>query len=252
MIHPHGLAGRTRPSRTGGRADRHPPPVLRRQQPGRHHRRRADRRRAGLHPRRARRAGHELLRRCCTRSIDFDDLRAAILTPPTRTSATAPLLLDLIQMLWDRGEADGYAAAHDRRPAARHAHAQGADARGLRRPPGLDVPGRGRGADDRGARPPAARSPPAARPRRPAVGRSARSRRSRSAARRSSSGTPGAATGAAPLTNSPPRTGDDPHEFPRATPAAREQKSEFLRAGRRGGRHLRRRAVRVGDVIAVR
>ena len=42
----------------------------------------------------------------------------------------------------------------------------------------------------------------------------------------------GAGTVAAPpLTNSPPRTGPDPHSFPRSTPAAREQKSQFLRAG---------------------
>jgi hypothetical protein len=31
-----------------------------------------------------------------------------------------------------------------------------------------------------------------------------------------------------PLTNTPPRVGDDSHEDPRATPANREQKSRFL------------------------
>ena len=40
-----------------------------------------------------------------------------------------PLIFSLMQMLWDRAEANGYAAPHDRRPAARHAAAHGADAR---------------------------------------------------------------------------------------------------------------------------
>ena len=52
----------TRPSRWAGRGVIDTTPaVLRRQQPGRHHRRRAHRARARLRPRRARRAGHELL-----------------------------------------------------------------------------------------------------------------------------------------------------------------------------------------------
>jgi hypothetical protein len=36
-----------------------------------------------------------------------------------------------------------------------------------------------------------------------------------------------------PLTNVPPRAGQDPHEHPRRTPAARQQKIEFLRPGGR-------------------
>jgi hypothetical protein len=35
----------------------------------------------------------------------------------------------------------------------------------------------------------------------------------------------------APLTNLPPRDGEDPHENPRSTAAARLQKSEFLKPG---------------------
>jgi len=38
------------------------------------------------------------------------------------------------------------------------------------------------------------------------------------------SGTP-----APPITNTPNRSGDDPHSHPRSTPAARVQKSEFLK-----------------------
>jgi hypothetical protein len=39
----------------------------------------------------------------------------------------------------------------------------------------------------------------------------------------------GAAT--PPITNTPPRTGDDPHSDPRSSVAARVQKSEFLKTG---------------------
>jgi len=39
------------------------------------------------------------------------------------------------------------------------------------------------------------------------------------------------ATPAAPLTNTPPRLGNDPHERPRRQPSARLQKSEFLKPG---------------------
>ena len=35
----------------------------------------------------------------------------------------------------------------------------------------------------------------------------------------------------APTTNTPPLQGEDPHEFPRRSAAAREQKSDFLRVG---------------------
>ena len=60
MIHP--TASRDPAFQSSGDAgDRHRAPLLRRQQPGRHHRRRAHRGGAGLRPRRARRAGDELL-----------------------------------------------------------------------------------------------------------------------------------------------------------------------------------------------
>ena len=42
------------------------------------------------------------------RSVDFDTY-ALILDPPTPTSCQRPLILSLIQMLWDRGEPNGYA-----------------------------------------------------------------------------------------------------------------------------------------------
>ncbi len=43
------------------------------------------------------------------RSVDFDEF-AQILYPSYPNETTRPLALDLIQMLWDRGEPDGYAA----------------------------------------------------------------------------------------------------------------------------------------------
>jgi hypothetical protein len=44
-------------------------------------------------------------------------------------------------------------------------------------------------------------------------------------------GTETEGTSAPPATNTPNRTGDDPHENPRSTPSARVQKSEFLKVG---------------------
>jgi hypothetical protein len=46
-------------------------------------------------------------------------------------------------------------------------------------------------------------------------------------------GTETEGTDAPPSTNTPNRTGDDPHENPRSTPSARTQKSEFLRVNGR-------------------
>ena len=46
------------------------------------------------------------------------------------------------------------------------------------------------------------------------------------------------------FTNTAPMTGPDPHSDPRNSPAARTQKSEFLKGRRRRGRRLLRAAVR--------
>ena len=54
------------------------------------------------------------------RSVDFDTY-AQLIYPAYPVESTRQLMLSLIQLLWDRGEADGYAAAHDHRPAAEHA-----------------------------------------------------------------------------------------------------------------------------------
>ena len=54
------------------------------------------------------------------RSVDFDTYKA-ILEPAYPDELDRVLSLSIVQMLWDRAEADGYAAAHDRRPLPRHA-----------------------------------------------------------------------------------------------------------------------------------
>ena len=74
-----------------------------------------------------------------------------------------PLILSLIQLLWDRAEANGYAQHMTDDPLSEHARARRAAARRLRRPPGGGRVGRGGGAHDR--RPhasPGARRRPAA------------------------------------------------------------------------------------------
>ena len=138
-----------------------------------------------------------------------------------------PLLLSLIQLLWDRGEANGYAHHMTVRPAAGHAAARGAPARGLRRPPGGGRDGRGGGADDRRVGALARARAGAAHERRPVLRHPA----DRDAIRIRGSALVLWDTGvpAPPTTNTPPREGKDPHSAPRNSPAARRQKSEFLR-----------------------
>ena len=50
-----------------------------------------------------------------TRSVDFGDY-ALILYPSYPVEVERPLLLSMIQMMWDRGEPDGYAQPHDADP----------------------------------------------------------------------------------------------------------------------------------------
>ena len=101
-----------------------------------------------------------------------------------------PLLLSLIQLLWDRGEANGYAHHMTSDPLPGTPAHDGAHARGVRRPPGGERDRRGRGAHDRrlGALARARAGP--AHGRGPVLRDPAASRRSRSAAPRWCSGTP--------------------------------------------------------------
>ena len=171
------------------------------------------------------------------RSVDFDPF-AGVLYPSYPDELSRPLALDLIQMLWDRGDPNGYAHRMTDRPAAGHAGPPGADERRLRRPPGDRLPGRRRGADGRRPRPPAG-------PLRRAAGRTPtssgtcrRSAATRTPARRPTTGTPGRSaknrpgptvgTDPPPYENLPNRSGADPHGAPRATPAEQQLVSDFF------------------------
>ena len=160
-----------------------------------------------------------------------------------------PLILSLMQMLWDRGEANGYAHHMTTDPLREHPAARGPAPRRLRRPPGRERHRRGRGADDRRLGLPAG-----ARPGPPLGGRRLETRSS--ASPRSASfpftrlgarllgrrparlrrpgrrrhGPDGTAT--PPNGNIPPRPDDgfgaDPHSYPRNDVKARAQKAAFL------------------------
>jgi hypothetical protein len=163
------------------------------------------------------------------RSTDFDTYRV-ILDPAYPDKGQQTLLLSMAQMLWDRSETNGWTQYATRRP-----------------PPGTpshtilmhvavgdhqvanvqsDTEARSIGASIR----------------RPSVGAG------RAVDRRPSFGVPtirsfpfrgsavvwwdgGPQTPLEPTTNTPPRTGVDPHSFPRKTVAARRQKATFLLGG---------------------
>ena len=162
------------------------------------------------------------------RSVDFDQF-AAFLYPAYPREIERPMIFSLMQQLWDRAEANGYAHHMTSDPLANTPVAHGAAAPGARRPPGLHGHRRGRGAHDRGRDP---LEPARPRPlvRRAAVLRDPADRLvpvRRFGAR--DLGQP--LTPPAPTTNTPNRAGSDPHGSPRKTPAAQLQKSEHLRIG---------------------
>ena len=164
------------------------------------------------------------------RSVDFD-VYATILNPAYPKQSDRPLVLGLAQILWDRGEPDGVAAHMTDRPAAEHARAPGAACRSAFGDHQVSTFQAEVEARTIGARVHQPALPPAARRSRRRCGASG-APRARSPARRIVLWDAGAGTVAPPpLTNSPPRDRARPARFPRSTPAAREQKSQFLRAG---------------------
>ncbi len=72
-----------------------------------------------------------------TRSVDCRPTASIPSSGPTRTSCAQPLLLSLIQMLWDRERTERLRPPDDREPAAEHAEAQHHPDRRARRPPGV-------------------------------------------------------------------------------------------------------------------
>jgi hypothetical protein len=160
------------------------------------------------------------------RSVDFDAY-AALIYPAYPRVIDRQLLLATVQLLWDRGEADGYAhhmtsdplrgtPAHEVLLHVAFGDHQVADIT-------AEVEARTIGA--RGYRPVLApgRSPWRRFQLIPPIGRFPFRG---SAIVMWDSGGP-----APPATNTPNRAGDDPHEFPRRAAAARVQKSAFLSVG---------------------
>ena len=82
------------------------------------------------------------------RSVDFDQF-AALLYPNYPDELVRPLILSLIQMLWDRGEPNGYANWMTTNPLPDTPPHRGADQRRPRRPPGDELRRRRGGAHDR-------------------------------------------------------------------------------------------------------
>ena len=158
------------------------------------------------------------------RSVDFD-VYAQLIYPAYPDESTRQLMFAVIQLLWDRGEADGYAqhittdplrntpahtvlmhvafGDHQVSDTTAEVEARTIGARGYF--PVLD-PGR---------------SPWQRFQLIPSISRFPFGG---SAIVMWDSGTP-----APPITNTPNRGGEDPHSHPRSTPAARVQKSEFLK-----------------------
>jgi hypothetical protein len=158
------------------------------------------------------------------RSTDFDTY-AQLIYPAYPDESTRQLMFAVIQLLWDRGEADGYAQhitsdalpntpAHTVLMHVAFGDHQVSDTT-------AEVEARTIGA--RGYEPPldAGRSPWRRFQLIPSIGKFPFGG---SAIVMWDSGTP-----APPITNTPNRGGEDPHSDPRSTPAARTQKSEFLK-----------------------
>ena len=217
----------------------------------------------GLHPGSTQRGGDELLGAAAAlgRLRRVRPVRRAGL--PGR--ALPPAVPDLIQMLWDRGEPNGYAHRMTEHPLPEHPAPQGADERRARRPPGdsnfqADVEARTIGASHprprsstRAAGPTSTCSgtsrrshsypfdgsaviycdigPGATQPRRP--------RRRRSACRRR------------PGPTRPNRGGEDPHGAPRGAPTGLQHDLRFPGAQRRGHQPLWRAvpAIRVATPV---
>jgi hypothetical protein len=158
------------------------------------------------------------------RSVDFDTY-AQLIYPAYPDESTRQLMFAVIQLLWDRGEADGYAQhiTTDALPnTPRHTvlmHVAFGDHQVSDTT--AEVEARTIGA--RGYEPPLdpGRSPWRRFQLIPSIGKFPFGG---SAIVMWDSGTP-----APPITNTPNRGGDDPHSAPRSTVAARVQKSEFLK-----------------------
>ncbi len=162
------------------------------------------------------------------RSVDFDTY-ALVMYPAYPDASSRPVLLSMVQMLWDRGEANGYANHMTTNPL------QNTPSHTVLMHVGVgdhqvstwtaEVEARTIGA--RTTATPYAPGRTLAKVPAWGIPRIQGFPYSGSAIVFWDSGA--AHNGVAPATNEPPRTGEDPHEDPRATKAARAQKSAFLK-----------------------
>jgi hypothetical protein len=171
------------------------------------------------------------------RSVDYDTY-AAIITPNYPKAIWTQLWLAQIQLLWDRGEADGYAQHMTTDPlpgTPRHTvlmHVAFGDHQVSDTAAEVEARTIGARAYEPALLP--GRSPWPRFQMIPAIGAfpfggSAIVMWDNGPTRTIGSQTDG--TDPPPVTNTPNRSGDDPHDNPRATPSARVQKSEFLKVG---------------------
>src|SRR5262249_24267625 len=159
------------------------------------------------------------------RSTDWDTYKA-VFAPAYPDPTDHALITDIIQMLWDRGEANGYAQHLTRNPYQNTpTHEVLIDeAFGDHQVANVATEVEARSLGARAHRPalPPGRPPP--RHQLWGIEEIEGSSFDGSAIVVWDSGTPAPPTG-----NVPPRDGADPHGFPRASKEAREQKSEFLK-----------------------
>jgi hypothetical protein len=164
------------------------------------------------------------------RSRDFDTY-SLVMYPAYKDQVERPLILDLAQLLWDRGEADGYAQHMTADPlpnTIRHTvlmHVGFGDHQVTQFQ--ADVEARTIGASIHAPILPAGRSPQ----RRPSWGIPAITRYPFAGSAIVYWDAGPSVVAPPPLANVPNRRLQDPHELVRRTPAARAQKAAFLAPG---------------------
>jgi hypothetical protein len=159
------------------------------------------------------------------RSTDWDTYKA-VFDPAYPDPTDHALLLGIVQMLWDRGEANGYAQHLTRDPYPDTPTHQVLihEAFGDHQVANIATEVEARSLGARAHRPALARGRSPARHELWGIEEIEGSSFNGSAVVVWDSGTP-----APPIGNVPPRDGRDPHGFPRASKEARGQKSEFLK-----------------------
>ena len=265
MIHPQGFAAHPAFQRRRAVSNRHSPPLLLRQQPGGDRGRSTDRARAGLQPLGALR-GRDELQPAADAQRRLRRLLRGPLPDHIPDELARPLLLSMIQMLWDRGEPNGYAwhMTGDPLPnTPRHKVLQllsfgdhqvanvATEVQARTIGSHVSPPRRGSRPPHRSARPTTGMPPIHRFPYWRGRGAGGLGHRAAASARlRRRAGAPEClGTPAPPITNTPPRIGVDPHDLVIESEAAvRRQIAEFLRDRRARDRRVRSRPLPRGGM----